>query len=491
MKLPVRKFAGLASYVIMHPDEEPLIVDNVREDPWRPWYHQIVPSIQSAALAATRLDSRITGVVVAESEEPSHFRIQDRDALSQCAGLLGPILHHYRTSRILLEVTRLVASGSPIEQIGEQVLKHAYESTGAQSSSVRILDTNTHMLVVKAREGERKERAQEPIPVDKGINGLVFVKRTFEIIPDVAQWSDIYLPFNPATRSELTVPIQVSSEDEPFGVINLEHSGYSHFDTSDAEFVSELAHFLALAYTADRRAQRSLTREESTVGTEIAAALAHSMSSYLAAIQQYLKILKKRVPEDDEDGKRALAGIRRDAELTSEGAESILHQIREPHPGWVDSRSLLLEVIERGETRRPPSVDRPIVTIDESLARVWIDAAQLRVILENLLSNSYEAMISMGEPDRRGRVAISAKPAKDGTIRITFQDNGPGFAQNIREYVFKRPVSTKSDGDEHHGVGLWLAKRAMRSAGGDIFADETEPVMGATVTLVLPTRENK
>jgi len=109
------------------------------------------------------------------------------------------------------------------------------------------------------------------------------------------------------------------------------------------------------------------------------------------------------------------------------------------------------------------------------------DAARLRQILDNLVSNAIKHAPAGSE------VFVHLARADDA-LRIAVTDRGPGVPADWREQIFGRftqaPVPVRS----HHkatGLGLPIARQIARLHGGDIEVDDN-PGGGARFTLVVP-----
>jgi two-component system sensor histidine kinase TctE len=69
---------------------------------------------------------------------------------------------------------------------------------------------------------------------------------------------------------------------------------------------------------------------------------------------------------------------------------------------------------------------------------------------------------------RSGRVRVFGEES-DGTLRITFQDDGPGIAVEDVERVFEPFARAgRNDALEGTGLGLSIARELVRSYGGDV-----------------------
>ena len=100
--------------------------------------------------------------------------------------------------------------------------------------------------------------------------------------------------------------------------------------------------------------------------------------------------------------------------------------------------------------------------------------------------NSAAGLNSSGNALRyaASQIAVQAR-GQHGTIEIVVADDGPGVPAEFREKIFE-PGSRAEPGDLHPGpgLGLALARRLARSAGGDISLRDSR--VGASFAIVLP-----
>src|SRR4029077_18890801 len=103
------------------------------------------------------------------------------------------------------------------------------------------------------------------------------------------------------------------------------------------------------------------------------------------------------------------------------------------------------------------------------------DADLLKIVFENLLVNSAQAM--------RGRGTIRVSVALIGnTCQIVFTDSGPGIPADVRDKIFTPFFTTKARGS---GLGLPTAKRLIEAHRGTIDV-QCPQGGGTTVTVQLP-----
>jgi len=125
------------------------------------------------------------------------------------------------------------------------------------------------------------------------------------------------------------------------------------------------------------------------------------------------------------------------------------------------------------------------------------DAGQIRQVIHNLVGNAMESIAaaprSGGRPPRAGLVTVRTElvaidhPGRGGAaaaraVRLSVEDNGPGFPANILRRAFEPYITTKPRGT---GLGLALVKKIIDEHDGRIEIVNREGASGATVTIVL------
>lgn len=106
------------------------------------------------------------------------------------------------------------------------------------------------------------------------------------------------------------------------------------------------------------------------------------------------------------------------------------------------------------------------------------DASKLLRVLQNLISNSIEALRSA---DIDGEVLVEASE-NDKILTLTIADNGPGIPQDIRDNFFEPFVTHgKSEGT---GLGTAIVKSIIDAHHGEI--EFTTSAQGTTFTIRLP-----
>ncbi|VTU40765.1 Sensor protein ZraS [Variovorax sp. PBS-H4] len=105
--------------------------------------------------------------------------------------------------------------------------------------------------------------------------------------------------------------------------------------------------------------------------------------------------------------------------------------------------------------------------LDDRCPPIRADAQQIRQIIHNLLQNAQDAAEAAAHGSGRpGEVVIRTRLADSGQrVRLTVQDSGPGFAENILKRAFEPYVTTKTKGT---GLGLAVVKKIADEHGARI-----------------------
>lgn len=109
------------------------------------------------------------------------------------------------------------------------------------------------------------------------------------------------------------------------------------------------------------------------------------------------------------------------------------------------------------------------------------DATYARIILENLIHNSLDALGDAPLHQRKLELVVS-EDARVAYVRVV--DEGPGIAEDLRARVFE-PLGTTKEGGL--GLGLPIARALARAMGGELTLEAAPG--GASFLLSLPRAE--
>jgi nitrogen fixation/metabolism regulation signal transduction histidine kinase len=215
---------------------------------------------------------------------------------------------------------------------------------------------------------------------------------------------------------------------------------------------------------------------------EVARRVAHEIRNPLTPIQLSIHRLRKAAehvaPGEREEMERSLTAIHDEVESLKRIAGSFSELARLPEPTL--ERTDLGEALESMVSLHGEGA--PAVTLDAAHEpeRFLTDRTLLREAVTNLLKNAREA----AGPE--GRVTVRTEPAilPGGavSVRIIFEDTGPGIASGLREKILEPYYTTKPAGT---GLGLAIVNRVALLLGGRIEVGDA-PGGGASIALVLP-----
>lgn len=206
-----------------------------------------------------------------------------------------------------------------------------------------------------------------------------------------------------------------------------------------------------------------LSHNVSSVGL-LAAGVAHDVNNPLSVIGNYLSYLLRNLPEGNiRDAAGKIGKETQNIQKIIDNLVAFSDYVRDDldsvnlHALAVDLCTLLRFDAEAFGIKLlviPPE--------NENQADLIADIKEMRQLLLNLIRNAMEA-----QPDG-GFVKVDfSKSTADG-IRIEVSDNGPGIKLERLADVFEPFVSTKSDDDRYHGIGLTIVYSLVEKYGGDI-----------------------
>src|SRR6267378_911398 len=233
--------------------------------------------------------------------------------------------------------------------------------------------------------------------------------------------------------------------------------------------------------TDELRAQRELIAREklATVG-EIASGVAHEVNNPLAAIRMEAEMLGRST--QDADASTAAATIVREVDRAARIVRSLLRLARRADitPVRIQLNDLVRDVAEiRQRVLRADNIEVR-TRMDHAAEAVLGLGQELQQVVINLVTNAEHAV--RGRPNA---VIELATEGREGWVRLTVEDSGPGVSQNVRSRIFDPFFTTKSP-DEGSGLGLSICQRVVAEVGGRIWLEDSETLGGAKFVVELP-----
>ncbi len=215
---------------------------------------------------------------------------------------------------------------------------------------------------------------------------------------------------------------------------------------------------------------------------EVARRLAHEIRNPLTPIQLSAERMRRKL----------MSGLgTSEAELLDRATHTIVQQVEamkqmvaafseyakapELHIIGLDLAALIRQVSDLYHAQDPRVAFG--LSLDPKAAALEADPGRIRQLLNNLLTNSLEALDGRPNPV----IMIETKRAGDQIV-LTVVDNGPGFQNGLIEQAFDPYVTTKPKGT---GLGLAIVRRIVEEHGGQVEVDNA-PQGGARIRITLP-----
>jgi signal transduction histidine kinase len=213
----------------------------------------------------------------------------------------------------------------------------------------------------------------------------------------------------------------------------------------------------------------------------LSAELSHELRTPLSRIVAEVELLQRR-ERSAEDRYEALDGIARSAEQMRRILDTLMAAARAegtPHRGRSALTPALSAVVaDWSDQLAQRGVDLELDSPAQEV-HVGADAELVERVLAPLLDNAGRYA--------RSRVTIDAGPSA-GRVLVRVRDDGPGIPVGEEESIFEPGArGARVNGHGGAGLGLALARRLARAAGGDVTANANATGQpGATFLVDLP-----
>jgi PAS domain S-box-containing protein len=223
---------------------------------------------------------------------------------------------------------------------------------------------------------------------------------------------------------------------------------------------------------------------------EVARRLAHEIKNPLTPIQLSAERMRRKFlgsmnAQDAQILERATHTIVAQVDAMKQMVNAFSEYARAPDLQFTrfDLNQLITEVVDLYRAQDSSAVVK--LLLEPNLPEISADRVRIRQILNNLVTNSFEAL----EGKLDGGIEIETQLAEDAgkpVVSILVTDNGPGFQRDLIGTVFDPYVTSKPKGT---GLGLAIVKKIVEEHGGRIEADNRRSG-GARVRILLPLGES-
>lgn len=256
----------------------------------------------------------------------------------------------------------------------------------------------------------------------------------------------------------------------------------SRVDAATVEEIERTVNPLLAAVGKSRwidRLETDFVRKTATIEAET-----HDLKSPLTV----LRIAAFELAE--QAGRIGCQDLRRTADIVSTAVENVLQSIDQMVAQFRDAGELKLRQVDparlalkvvRQLQPLAAAKDIQLVTFETiAVDRVTLDEAWFARVVENVVGNAIKYS------PRGSTVRLSCSTGQEFVLCI--EDEGPGFGAIERESVFLPGMvgsATPTGGESKTGMGLWIARQALRAMGGRIWIDDHQG-RGARVCVALP-----
>lgn len=438
---------------------------------------------------------RTIGVVQVLNKQDGHFTVADEALLSALAShaavsiensklflsVVGKNIELLETKEqlekkireldVLFEITQVAASAMELDDLLAGVLARTMRATDAEAASILLADEGTGDLTFRAAVGGEPDRIKRmKIKAGQGISGWVAEHGRPQIVNEVesdkrhSKHVSDEVGYHP--KSVLCVPLRWDDGRGALQLLN-KAGGRAPFIDDDLKMATVIAGHVSTAISQAQSRER-LTREErlSTLGRFLSSML-HDLKTPLTVISGYTGLL---IQEGDEEKRRELAAsVKRQVQLLTtmmgetlafaKGERRILIRRVYLHKFFEDLADQLKTELAQHDIRLELALrDRGTAHFDEE---------KMQRVFHNLARNAAEAIGDAG-----GVCRLEVDRSDDGSLVLTFSDNGPGVSEEIRGRLFESFTTHGKQGGT--GLGLAIVQSIVRDHGGSVSVD-SEP----------------
>jgi len=223
------------------------------------------------------------------------------------------------------------------------------------------------------------------------------------------------------------------------------------------------------------QAQKQLLRDTKlkAIGG-IAGSIAHDLRNPLGAINNSVYFLKLKLQDPEEKINKHLSILQREVDRASQILTDMLDFARTSPPNFIKSDFNQLIKLTLSELTVPGNISI-IINLDSKLNIFFFDPDKLRLVLQNLIINAFQAMLE------GGTLNIESKWVKN-KVQFLIHDTGIGIREEDKLKIFEPLYTTKAKGI---GFGLYIVKNQIELHKGNVNVESTEGT-GTTFSFTIP-----
>ncbi len=217
---------------------------------------------------------------------------------------------------------------------------------------------------------------------------------------------------------------------------------------------------------------------------EMSAKIAHEIRNPLGSIGLFASVLQKEIK--NEEHAEIISNIMFAVKNMNTTINNVLEFSKTVNPAL--SKCGLSDIISKSIMYSSYAIkEKNVKVVEEADKNIILDIDENLIgqTFVNILINAAHAVQNIDGIIRIKSRAVSENAEEgNGYIRIDFEDNGPGFSDEIVKNIFNPFFSTKKSGGT--GLGLSIALNNVLVHGGYISAENSKEFGGAKISVFLP-----
>jgi signal transduction histidine kinase len=455
------------------------------------------------------------GVINIESPQPDVWNEEHAELLqplTRRSAIIITMAEHQLREEALIAIGRDLNSVSDLDSLMHDVVQQATTILRADDCSLFLMDDAGEALELSASYGpldQESGRHTVRYHIGEGLTGWVAQNGKPIRVGDPrtdTRWKGLFSEAPPSeVAALLAVPVQ-TQRSKP-GVLRVvrkrKGSLYflpQEFTQADEDVLGTLASQMAVAIDRTRLTNRLLGAERMAAWGEMSARAAHMIGNTVFGVKGHLNelsyILKTKTDSDDPDwsetrqlNEAVTRGIYRLEGILGEFRDFVLATQLHSTPGDINS---ILRAVTSETFPKNSKIDL-VLNLQDDLPPIQSDEVKLKRAFGELIENSIDFQPSGGQITIRSSLAdpkvvaqLTRQAFVPPTIRVDFQDRGPGLSEHERNRVFAPFYTKKAKG---MGLGLSIVKGIIEAHGGvicEIGREDREP--GAHFVVLLPAQ---
>jgi signal transduction histidine kinase len=449
-------------------------------------HQQVKITTTSLPLALTR-DSRVEQILLhlLPTPERSKGENQEKELLLAFRKAAERLKQLAKLREVTRQITSYVHEQDGLQRILHRIVESINELVDEDAISIIYLYEEDHRDKWRLYKNNRADPSSPS--VDKKVEDQIaryasFIAAKYPLPPSLANIQVI--PHQDYGRLTAILPLIFGGK--VVGVLSIELQKHRSSVEELAELLELFAEQAAIAIETarlienlQRLNQQIADQQELVTRAMIASDFVHQINNLAGTIPIRVNMIKDSLPLDKPDYKRVYKHLDSIASEARDLLSAANELKRKPEQEDMDIALLLREM------RNNVKIQYPHVAVEyeqpSNLHCVRAIDAQLRYAIWNVVINAVEAM------PNGGRLTLHANDydkEQEQWVKIEIKDTGQGLTIDMKN-IFSLSYTTKGLG---HGYGLWRTKNVIENLGGSIVL-ESEPLVGATFTILLPAVE--